>query len=79
MYMMFLLQTAAIIGDNFSMRQLDSVNKRFLDSQSQQLQTTATLLAELEQRDMIEFLYDDAMSNDKFYRFTHPFTRATIY
>lgn len=30
MLMMFLLETAAVIGDNFSMRQLDSVNKNFM-------------------------------------------------
>ena len=28
---------------------------------------------------MIELIYDDNTSNDRFYRFTHPFTRATIY
>ena len=28
---------------------------------------------------MIELIYDDNMLNDKFYRFTHPFTRSTIY
>ena len=37
------------------------------------------LLNELEQRDMIELIYDDTMQNDRFYRFTHPFTRSTIY
>ena len=37
------------------------------------------LLAELEQRDLIELLYDDNTLNDRFYRFTHPFTRSTIY
>ena len=37
------------------------------------------LLTELENRDLIELIYDDNMLNDRFYRFTHPFTRATIY
>jgi len=37
------------------------------------------LLSELEKRDMIELIYDDNMQNDRFYRFTHPFTRMTIY
>ena len=79
MQMQYLLQTAAVIGDNFSMKLLDHVNKRFLNSQSQQMFPTMKLLDELEQRDMIEMIYDDNMLNDRFYRFTHPFTRSTIY
>ena len=79
MQMQYLLQTAAVIGDIFSMKLLDYVNKRFLNSQSQQMFPTMKLLTELEKRDMIELIYDDNILNDRFYRFTHPFTRATIY
>ena len=61
------------------MKILDHVNKRFLNSQSQQMFPTMKLLSELEKRDMIELIYDDNMQNDRFYRFTHPFTRMTIY
>ena len=77
--MVYLLQTAAVIGDNFSMLLLDYVNKGFLNSKSQQIFPTMQLLRELENRDMIELIYEDNMVNDRFYRFTHPFTRATIY
>ena len=34
MQMQYLLQTAAVIGDVFSMKLLDTVNKSFLNSQS---------------------------------------------
>ena len=40
---------------------------------------TIDLLIELEERDMLELLYEDNVLNDRFYRFTHPFTRSTIY
>ena len=76
---MAMLETASVLGDNFSLRQLESINKCFLSATSENSQTTACLLQELEQRDLIEFLYDDNMTNDKFYRFTYPFTRLTIY
>lgn len=79
MQMQYLLQTAAVIGDIFSMKLLDHVNKRFLNQQSQQVLPTMKLLSDLENRDLIELIYDDNMLNDRFYRFTHPFIRATVY
>lgn len=79
MQMQYLLQTAAVIGDIFSMKLLDHVNKRFLNQQSQQVLPTMKLLTDLEDRDLIELIYDDNMLNDRFYRFTHPFIRATVY
>ena len=79
MQMQYLLQTAAVIGDIFSMKLLDHVNKRFLNQQSQQVLPTMKLLTDLENRDLIELIYDDNMLNDRFYRFTHPFIRATVY
>ena len=79
MQMQYLLQTAAVIGDIFSIKLLDHVNKRFLNQQSQQVLPTMKLLTDLENRDLIELIYDDNMLNDRFYRFTHPFIRATVY
>ena len=75
--MMQLLQTASVIGDVFSSKLLDHVNKHFIVTNKQY--STSSLLRELEDRDLIEMIYDDNTSSEKFYRFNHPFTRVTLY
>ena len=75
--MMQLLQSASVIGDVFSSKLLDHVNKHFILTNKQY--PTASLLKELEDRDLIEMLYDDTASSEQFYRFNHPFTRVTLY
>ena len=62
--MMQLLQTASVIGDVFSSKLLDHVNKHFIVTNKQY--STSSLLRELEDRDLIEMIYDDNTSSEKF-------------
>ena len=75
--MMQILQTASVIGDVFSSKLLDSINKHFMHTDKQY--PTLSLLKELEDRDLIEMIHSDVSTSEQFYRFNHPFTRVTLY
>jgi predicted ATPase len=69
------LKSAAVIGNVFSFKQLrcvcDSLDEHHLMQIGAQLE-------ELENRDVIELLFEDGYG-DKIYRFTHTFMRETLY
>jgi hypothetical protein len=71
---LILLKSAAVIGNVFTVKQLRCVS----DLDEHQLLQIGLQLEELENRDIMELLYEDGYG-DKIYRFTHSFMRETLY
>ena len=71
---LILLKSAAVIGNVFTLKQLRCVS----DLDEQQLMQVGNQLEELENRDIVELLFEDGYG-DKIYRFTHSYMRETLY
>lgn len=69
-----LLKSAAVIGNVFTLKQLRQV----CNLEETQLLQIDIQLEELENRDIIELLFEDGYG-DKIYRFTQSFMRETLY
>ena len=77
--MIQLLQTASVVGDVFSSRLVDCVNECPVDPSKKY--STMVLLKELEDRDLLEMVYDGYDSDGVkqcFFRFNHIFLRETL-
>ena len=71
---LILLKSAAVIGNVFTLKQLRCV----CDLDEHHLLQIGHQLNELENRDIVELLFEDGYG-DKIYRFTHGYMRETLY
>jgi hypothetical protein len=71
---LILLKSAAVIGNVFTMKQLRNV----CDLDEKHLMHITNQLEELENRDIIELLFEDGYG-DRIYRFSHTFMRETLF